>query len=126
MKHNVVLLKLKHSFLDVICYVDDETKSIIEKLAGSDTIEVESPVIWQMVKMQNEDTGKIEQRPMPQNVSFFIDDDAKDLNLTLRLDDILFGTTANSELAREYKKMMSGIEEASTSDISMINQNKGS
>jgi len=42
----------------------------------------------------------------------------------MRLDDILFGAEPSEELIREYKKMMSGIEEATVSDISLVNKSK--
>lgn len=120
MKNNVILIKLKHSFLDVVAYVDDDAKKAILELDQDGTIELESPIIWQMVNMEGQ------ARPMPQNFSFFVKDDAEDLTVRIRLNDILFGSEVDSELEREYKKRMSNIEQASVSDISKINGSKGS
>jgi hypothetical protein len=122
MRNNVILLKLKHSFLDIICYVNDEDKKAVEYPDSSSVISLESPLIMQM--MQNPNTQQ--HQAVPQELSMFMKDSAKDLVINLRSDDILFGCQPNEELTKEYKKMMSGIEEASVSDISMINSNKGS
>jgi hypothetical protein len=121
MRNNVVLLKLKHSFLDIICYVSDGEKKAIDNLEAG-IIHVESPIIMQM--MQNPETKQ--HHAVPQELSVFLGNSAKDLTIPLRIDDILFGSQPNDELTKEYKRMMSGIEEASVSDINMVRNNKGS
>lgn len=123
MKNNVIMIKLKHSFLDVLCFVDDDAKTAICKKDGSvSVVEIDSPLIIQ--RMQDPESGTIQS--VPQELSPFAKVSAKDFSTTMSVDDILFGNEVGEEMEKEYRKNMSNIEQASVSDISRINKNKGS
>lgn len=113
MNDEVLVVKLANSFADVFCKVDSEiVESLKNRTDDLKTVKLKSPMIAQIVPQNNGGYG-VQLHVLCQ----FMSQEPRDQEVIVDREAILFVTEPVEEMAKQYRSNLSGIQEASASDL---------